>query len=275
MTTRTLNTGADDLLCSVTNHVATITLNNPEKRNAFSETLTPALRRMLDETEADPDVRVLVITGAGGGFCAGGDISGMGAALSGGSDRPDADAMIARLQQAQETISLKLYEYSKPTIAALPGAAAGAGMSLALAADMRIATDSAFLTSAFAKIGLSGDFGGSWLLTNLIGPGRAKEIYYTSRRITSDEAHALGLFNRVVPETELVAETTALANQLAASAPIALRYMKENLNRAAVTDLRTALKLEADRMIRTMLTEDHKQAAQAFMEKRAPVFKGN
>lgn len=274
MTTRTLDTGTDELLCSVTNHVATITLNNPTKRNALSDNLTPALRRMLDATETDPDVRVLVLTGADGAFCAGGDIGGMGATLSGGADVPDADAMIQRLQQGQETVSLKLYEFAKPTIVALPGPAAGAGMSIALAADIRIAAQSAFVTPAFGKIGLSGDFGGSWLLAHLIGPGRAKEVYYTSRRINADEGHTLGLFNRVVPDEDLITETTALANELAAGAPIALRFMKENHNRAMTTDLRSAMKMEADRMIRTMLTQDHKQAAQAFIEKRTPEFKG-
>lgn len=273
MTTRHLDTGTGELLCSVTDHVATITLNNPAKRNALSDNLTPALRRMLVETEADTDVRVLVLTGAEGAFCAGGDVGGMGDTLTGGQ-APDADAMIARLRQAQETVSLKLHEFAKPTIAALPGAAAGAGMSIALACDMRIAGAAAFLAPAFGRIGLSGDFGGSWFLSRLIGPGRAKEIYFSSRRIDADEGAALGIFNRVVPDDQLMQATAGFAAELAAGPPIALRYMKENINRAATADLRTALTMEADRMIRTMLSDDHKGAARAFLEKRAPTFTG-
>ncbi len=274
MTTRTLDTGTDELLCSVTDHVALITLNNPAKRNALGGNLSPAFRQMLAETEADPDVRVLVVTGAGTAFCAGGDVGGMGATLAGGAARPDVDAMIRRLQTAQETMSLRLYEYSKPTIAALPGAAAGAGMSIALACDLRVAAHSAMMVPAFGAIGLSGDFGGSWLLAHLIGPGRAKEVYFTGRRILPKEGQELGIFNRVVPDESLLEETIALAAELAAGPPIALRYMKENHNRAMSTDLRTAMRMEADRMIRSMMTEDHKAAAMAFMEKSKPTFKG-
>lgn len=271
MTTRHLETGTDDLLCSVTDHVATITLNNPSKRNALGDALTPALRQMLLETEADSDVRVLVLTGAGEAFCAGGDIGGMGASLGA---ECSTDEMIRNLQHAQETVSLRLYEFAKPTIAALPGPAAGAGMSLALACDLRVAADSACLVPAFGHIGLSGDFGGSWYLSRLIGPGRAKEVYFTGRRIEASEGAALGLFNRVVPHADLPAATTELAGRIAAGPPVALRYMKENHNRAQVADLKTTMAMEADRMVRTMRTQDHKQAVTAFFEKKTPVFEG-
>ena len=271
---RILETGTDELLCSVTNHVATITLNNPSKRNALSDNLTPALCRMLAETEADADVRVLVLTGANGAFCAGGDVGGMGATLSGGAETPDIDAMIRRLRDAQNSVSLRLFEFSKPTIAALPGPAAGAGMSIALACDLRIASQDAFLAPAFGKIGLSGDFGGSWFLSRLIGPGRAKEIYFTSRRIDAQEGHALGVFNRVVAAKDLQAETVQLAGDLAQNAPIALRYMKANHNHAMSHDLPETLNTEATHMIRSMMTEDHRRAAEAFLQKRSPDFKG-
>jgi 2-(1,2-epoxy-1,2-dihydrophenyl)acetyl-CoA isomerase len=274
MTTRTLDTGTDKLLCSVTDHVATITLNNPSKRNALGDEMTPALRQMLAETEADPDVRVLVVTGAEGAFCAGGDIASMGNSLAGGQS-PDADGMIQRLREAQNTCSLRLYEYTKPTIAALSGPAAGAGMSIALACDMRICAASGFMLPAFGAIALSGDFGGSWLLSHYIGPARAKEFYFTNRRIHPDEGLALGLFNRCVADADLTSETQKMAQEIAKFAPMALRYMKENHNRARSVDLRTALDMEADRMIRTMLSADHKEGARAFMEKRQPDFKGN
>lgn len=274
MTTRTLDTGTDMLLCSVTDHVATITLNNPKKRNALGDEMTPALRKMLTETEADPDVRVLVLTGSEGAFCAGGDITSMGSALAGGGS-PDADAMIRRLREAQNTCSLRLYEYTKPTIAALPGAAAGAGMSIALACDLRICAASGFMLPAFGAIALSGDFGGSWLLSHYIGPARAKEFYFTNRRILPEEGFELGLFNRCVADKDLQKETHAMAHEIAQFAPMALRYMKENHNRARSVDLRTALDMEADRMIRTMLSADHSEGARAFIEKRQSDFKGH
>ena len=147
-------------------------------------------------------------------------------------------------------------------------------MSLALACYLRITGQSGFLYPAFGAIGLSGDFGGSWLLSHYIGPARAKEVYFGNRRILPDEGLALGLFNRVVSDEDLHKETRALAQQIAGFAPMALRYMKENHNRARSTDLRTAMNMEADRMIRTLLSEDHKEGARAFMEKRKPEFKG-
>jgi 2-(1,2-epoxy-1,2-dihydrophenyl)acetyl-CoA isomerase len=228
---------------------------------------------MLAQTEADSDVRVLFVTGAGTAFCAGGDINSMGERLTGG-DNFEQNAMVERLSKAQNAISLKLYEYPKPTIAALPGAAAGAGMSIALACDLRIAATSASLVPAFGMIGLSGDFGGSWYLSHLIGPGRAKEIYFTGRRISSEEGHAVGIFNHVVADEELMQTTAVMAAKLAAGPPIALSFMKANHNHAIVSDLRSTLQVEADHMIRSMLTEDHKQAAKAFMNKQKPVFSG-
>ena len=274
MTSRELDTGTAELTCTIADHVATITLNRPEKRYALGDVLTPALRQALLQTEADPDVRVLVLTGAGEAFCAGGDVSGMGDNLGGDTPR-SIDEMVRGLQHAQETVSLRLYDFAKPTIAALPGPAAGAGMSIALACDLRVAADTASLVPAFGRIGLSGDFGGSWLLQRLIGPARAKEVYFTGRRIEATEGAALGLFNRVVPFAQLHQQTAELAGQIAQSAPIALRYMKENHNRAQVTDLRSAMMMEADRMVRTMHTQDHKDAVKAFFAKQAPVFKGH
>jgi enoyl-CoA hydratase/carnithine racemase len=222
-------------------------------------------------------VRCVVITGAGRAFCSGGDVSGMGgAAVAASADapRPTLEDAVRRLQHGQETLTLRLFDLAKPTIAALPGAAAGAGMSIALACDLRIAAKSAFITSAFANIGLSGDYGGSWLLTQLVGVARAKELYYTSRRVGADEGLALGIFNEVVADDQLMARARALAQTIAAGPPIALRYMKENLNRAVGVDLRSALALEADRMVRCTRTEDHREAVQAFIGKRQPVFHG-
>ena len=206
--TEKIDTGTEELLGALDGHVATLTLNRPEKRNALSDDLTPALRQMLLDLDTDPRVRCLVITGAGEAFCAGGDVSGMGSGRSGSAPAPDAprpslDDAIRTLKHKQETLSLRLQEFSKPTIAALPGPAAGAGLSIALGCDLRIAADTAFVTTAFANIGLSGDYGCSWQLTQLVGTAKAKELFFTSRRVAAAEGLELGLFNEVVPFSEL------------------------------------------------------------------------
>jgi 2-(1,2-epoxy-1,2-dihydrophenyl)acetyl-CoA isomerase len=275
MDRKTVETGTDQLLCDVAAGVATITLNRPDKRNALSNELTPALRQTLLNVDADPAVRCVVITGAGRAFCSGGDVSGMGGqSAPTGEPRPTVEDAIRKLQHGQETLTLRLFDLAKPTIAALPGAAAGAGLSIALACDLRVAAKSAFVATAFANIGLSGDYGGSWLLTRLVGVARAKELYFTGRRVGADEGLALGIFNEIVADEDLMVRTRALAESIAAGAPIALRYMKENLNRAVGTDLRSALALEADRMVRCTRTEDHREAVAAFIGKRKPVFQG-
>ncbi len=277
MAARSLDTGTDQLLCELADGVATITLNRPDKRNALSDELTPALRQTLLTVEADPAVRCVILTGAGRAFCAGGDVSGMGsgaAAATAGAPQPTLDDAIRKLQHRQETLTLRLWDLAKPTIAALPGAAAGAGMCIALACDLRIAAKGAFITTAFANIGLSGDYGGSWLLTQLVGVARAKQLYFTGRRVGADEGLALGLFDEVVDDDALQARARQLASTIAAGPPIALRHMKENLNRALTVDLRTALALEADRMVRCAGTEDHREAVQAFIGKRQAVFTG-
>lgn len=286
---KAVDTGTEQLLAEIDDGVATITLNRPHKRNALSDELTPALRESLLRFDEDPEVRVVVLTGAGTAFCAGGDVSGMGSSkrgagpsrspAEGSKGRPDAvnrtfQDGVRELQRKQETLTLRLFDLSKPTIAALPGPAAGAGFSIALACDLRLAAESAFVTTAFANIGLSGDYGASWLLPQLVGIAKAKELFFTSRRIGAAEGLALGLFNEVVDDDRLAERTAELARAIADGPPVALRYMKENLNRAVGADLRTCLALEADRMSRSAQTEDHREAVAAFLAKRAPVFKG-
>lgn len=273
MTVQHLNTGTEQLQCSLSGHVATLTLNNPRKRNALGSEMTTALTEMLTQLDINPDVRVLVVTGAGDAFCSGGDVSDMGDALAGGGE-PDAHLMIRNLRTIQNNTVLQLYNFSKPTIATLPGPAAGAGMSLALACDLRVCAASGYLLPAFGGIGLSGDFGGSWLLNHAIGPAHAKEIYFRNKPIRPENGLALGVFNAVVTDAELAETTRTLANEIAQFAPKALIYMKENQNRARTADFRTCLDMEADNMIRTLLSEDHKEGAQAFLEKRAPIFRG-
>ena len=275
MSIEKIDTGTDELLCNVDERVATITLNRPEKRNALSDRLTPALRQTLLDLATRSDVGCVSITGSCIAFCAGGEVGGMGASKTpADAPPPSAEERTRTLIQKQETLTLRLADHAKPTIASLPGVAAGAGLSIALACDIRIAAASTFITTAFRNIGFSGDYGGSWLLTQLIGPSRAKDLYYTARRVHADEAVQLGLFNRVVADEELASATLELARQIASGPPIALGYMKENINRAVTGDLRSCLALEADRMTRCAATKDHKEAVSAFLEKRPPLFSG-
>ena len=171
-------------------------------------------------------------------------------------------------------VSRLIHEIPKPTIAMVRGAAAGAGMSIALACDLRIASENARIITAFAKVGLSGDFGGSWFLTQLVGPAKARELYLLADAVEAEEALALGIVNRVVPDGKLEEETTAMAKRLAHGPSVTLGYMKKNLNAAISQPLAQCLDLEAMHHASTSLTEDHKEAAQAFVEKRKPIFQG-
>ncbi len=270
----TIDTGTDELLASLNQRVATVTLNRPAKRNALSDRLTPALRQVLLYLEQRPDVGCVVITGADTAFCAGGDVSGMGEGSHPESDN-EADHYEAKLQelvQRQETLTLRLHQLAKPTIAVLPGVAAGAGFCIALACDLRIACESAFVTTGYRNIGFSGDYGGSWLLSQLVGPARTKELYFTGRRVAAEEALQLGIFNRVVPDAQLPEVAAALARDIADGPALALDYMKKNINAAQGMDLRSSLALEAERLLRCADTADHREAVSAFMEKRPPVF---
>ncbi len=271
-----LETGTDHLLARVEERVAVLTLNRPERRNALSGPMLQALARVLEELEAADDVGAVVLTGAGGAFCAGGDVKGMAEGEVEGSGAPASgiDAAIHRQRLSQRTTAGRLYSMPKPTLAALPGAAAGAGLSLALACDLRIAAERAVLVTAFARVGFSGDYGGSFFLTQLVGSAKARELYYLSERVAAHEAERLGLVNRVVPDEKLEAETLELARRLAHGPGVAYRYMKENLNRAVGGELGECLDLEATHHVHCGQTEDHRNAARAFVEKREPVFRG-
>ncbi|MDJ0869902.1 MAG: enoyl-CoA hydratase [Myxococcota bacterium] len=268
-----LDTGTPELLGRIDGRVAVLTLNRPEARNALSDTLTPALRRAVARLADDPGVGCVVLTGAEGAFCAGGDVKGMGG--SGGARRSVRfEDAVEDLRERQITLTAAIYEMPQPTIAALPGPAAGAGLSIALACDLRLAARSAFVTTGFANIGMSGDYGASFFLTQLVGSAKARELFFTADRVPAAECERLGIVNRVVPDEALMDETLALAERLAAGPPIAYRYMKENLDRALRADLRTCLAHEAENLVRTALTEDHREAVRAFVEKRRPRFQG-
>jgi 2-(1,2-epoxy-1,2-dihydrophenyl)acetyl-CoA isomerase len=272
---RTIDTGTDDLLATVDEGVATLTMNRPERRNAMSRAMNEALATTLAEVEVADDVGCVVLTGAGGAFCAGGDVKGMASSGDPG-DGPSTtyDAGVHRQRLNQRAISQRLYEMPKPTIAALPGAAAGAGLSLALACDLRYATPNAVLTTAFAKVGFAGDYGGTWFLTRLVGSGKARELYYFSDKLSSEEAERLGIVNAIFPIETFTEDVAELAGRLAAGPTVAYRYMKENLNRAVHGELGECLDMEAAHHIRTGQTDDHREAAKAFVEKRQPTFRG-
>jgi 2-(1,2-epoxy-1,2-dihydrophenyl)acetyl-CoA isomerase len=278
---RILKTGTEDLLAHVEDRVAVLTMNRPARRNAFSGEMLAGLQSVLAEVEVAPDVGCVVLTGAGGAFCAGGDVKGMadsggeGGKQGGKQGRPTTDEAIHRQRLSQRATSGKLYSMPKPTLAALPGAAAGAGLSLALACDLRIAAENAILTTAFAKVGFSGDYGGTYFMSKLVGAAKARELYMLSDRVDALEAERLGLVNRVVPEDALEKETLALAQRLANGPSVAYRYIKENINRALEgATLGECLDLEATHHVHASFTQDHKNAAKAFVEKRKPVFEG-
>lgn len=262
-------TGTKEVLCEVRDRVATITLNRPDAKNALTMDMKEALYVLVRDLERDNEVGCLVLTGAGSAFSAGGDTKKMQK-----EGKPPVMADRQRQLRWEHELPRMLHRSSKPTIAALPGAAAGAACSLALACDLRIASEDAFLVTSFAKLGLSGDYGGSWFMTKLVGPAKAREIYFTSDRVDAATCLELGLFNRVVPKEALAEETFTLAAKIAAGPPIALRYMKANLNRALEEDLETCLRYEADRMVRGAQSEDYTEAVAAFAEKRAPRFRG-
>jgi enoyl-CoA hydratase/carnithine racemase len=271
----TIDTGTNELLCEIRDRVAVITLNRPEARNALSDHLTPALRTMIKACGENRRVGALLITGAGTAFCAGGDVKGMGAHRDKHKLAMSFDERVADLQERQRLLTGALVSLRKPTLAALPGAAAGAGLAIAMACDIRIAAESAFVTTGYLRVGLSGDYGMAWLLTRLVGTSRARELMFTGDKVDARRCEAIGLVNRVVPDAKLRDEAFAMARTMAAGPTLALRYMKDNLDEALAFDFATARDHEAERLIRTTLTADHREAVQAFIEKRKAVFEFN
>ena len=267
--TRAIETGSDELLCRVEQRVAVLTLNRPEAKNALTLPMKRALAELVPALGADDAVGALLLTGAGRAFCAGGDTKRM--AQEGAPPAPEDRKQQLRWEHG---IPLALYRMPKPTLAALPGPAAGAGFSLALACDLRVMAESAFVTTSYVKLGLSGDYGASWFLTHLVGPAKARELMFTAARLDAADCLALGLANRVVPDDALATAAFAWAREIAAGPPVALRYMKENLNRALTEDLQACLDVEAERMVAGAFTEDYVEAVRAFGERRAPRFKG-
>lgn len=272
--TRSIETGSEHLTAVVTDGVAVITMDRPERRNAMTNDMLSGLAVALDDVETASDVRCVVLTGAGGAFCAGGDVKGFAEGDGAGGGAASWDVGVHEQRISHHKTSGVLYNMPKPTLAALPGPAAGAGLSLALACDLRVAVDTAILTTAFARVGLAGDYGGTWFLTQLVGPAKAKELYFLPERMDMDTALDLGIVNKSVPVDDYQATWTDMAARLAAGPPIAYRYMKENINRSVTGELATTLDLESTHHRRTGTTADHMEASKAFVEKREPVFEG-
>ena len=269
-----IETGTPDLQANLDAGVLTLTMNRPEARNAMSRAMVAALAEQLAAAELDPAVKCIVLTGAGRGFCAGGDVKGMAASGDGTVGSNTIDGAIHRQRVNQRATAGKLFKMPKPTLAALPGPAAGAGLSLALACDMRIMASNAILTTAFARVGFSGDYGGTYFLSQLVGSAKARELYFLSDRVSADEALRLGLANWVCAPEELADKTRAIALRLANGPTVAYRYMKENLNRAMAGEVDDCMDLEATHHIHCGQTEDHREATKAFVAKREPVFHG-
>ncbi|MBS0241300.1 MAG: enoyl-CoA hydratase/isomerase family protein [Proteobacteria bacterium] len=262
-----------DLLVRREDGVLVLTFNRVEARNAFTPAMIERMGEELAAAELDREIGCVVVTGAGDAFCAGGDVKAM-AKMNAAGGAPDPLQRMEKQRQTQRLTALRLYQMGKPTIAALPGAAAGAGFSMALACDMRIAADTATMTTAFAKVGLTGDYGGTYLLTQLVGTAKARELYLLADKIDMKEALRLGMVNWVVPRAELEKTTMEIAKRLASGPKIAHRLIKDNLNRALTATFADCLDMESRNLAEARFSEDHKEAAAAFAEKRAPKFKG-
>ncbi len=273
----------DHLIETQHGFLTVLTMNRPESLNAFSPSMMAGINEALPRLAADPNCRALMLTGVGRAFSAGGDVKGFAANASTTSSNdtdqhhdakpPTIEARAAGLRQSTSIVEV-LHTMPKPTIAAIPGVAAGGGFSLALACDIRLASSIARFTTAFNKLGLSGDYGGSYFLTQLVGAAKARELYFTSDIIGVDEAHRLGIVNQVFDKETFENEALDFAEKLASMPPISSGLMKQNLNRALTSDLASVLDLEAVNMMTCFDSNDHKAGAKAFVTKQAPVFTG-
>jgi 2-(1,2-epoxy-1,2-dihydrophenyl)acetyl-CoA isomerase len=250
-------------------HVATLILNRPDRMNALNADLVLALNAALTRVEADPEINVVVLAGAGRAFCAGGDL----AVIGKGRQESDVTELQPILRSGMEAV-LKIRTMRQPVIAAVHGAAAGAGMNIALAADIRIASEDAMFGQNFAKVGLFPDYGGTFFLPRLVGPAKAAELFYTGEMIDAAEALRIGVVNRVVPLAQLEAEARALAHKIANGPSVAIRAVKQTLFGREREELTTLLNLEVEQQMKCFSSEDCGEGLRAFFEKRPPKFQG-
>lgn len=260
-----------DIIYEKADRVVTVTLNRPDSRNALGGTMSAELAEALEEANADEEVGALVITGAGKGFCSGADLSSLG-----GSSGQVSRGLVSRSPAAGgiRSFALQLQNFEKPSIAAINGAAAGAGLSLALACDMRIASDRARFTQSFIRRGLVPDTGSSYFLPRVVGMARAMEMVLTGDFLDAQQAREYGLVSRVVPHDDLMKEATDLARRIAAGPPVATKLARRLLQRGAVSDLHSALEFEGYLQGVCLGTEDFREGVAAFLEKREPRFSG-
>jgi 2-(1,2-epoxy-1,2-dihydrophenyl)acetyl-CoA isomerase len=249
--------------------IVVLTLNRPDRLNAIHTELAEALLASLRRAAADDAVRCVVLTGAGRAFCSGGDLK-----LLAEVRQRNAPEELRRLLEAGHALIAEICAMPKPVVAAVNGPAAGAGMNLALACDIRIAADSASFGENFARVGLFPDFGGTFLLPRLVGPARAAELFYTGEMISAEEAARIGIVNRVVPAARLDEEVRALAARLAAAPPLAVRSVKQVLFGRELEALRQAMEFEAGQQVACFGSADAMEGFTAFFEKRTPVFRG-
>ena len=286
-----VDTGTTTLLARIEEGVGVLTFNSPEKRNSLGDDFTPFLRDMIRKFAVDDGVRCVLLTGAGSAFCAGGNVKAMAGADDSGRAPPPSlerttwtglplgtsDVNHGDMFTKQATLTGAIFEMKKPTLAALPGAAAGAGMSIALSCDIRLAAKSAFVTTAFRNVGLSGDYGSSWLLPQLVGPAKAKQLFYTAQRVQSDEALKLGIFQEVYDDESMHTEALEMAKTIAAGPRHAISNYKQNIN-AAIQGIGfdAGLDNESKAMARNSAnpeaSADATEAIRSFLEKRKPVF---
>jgi enoyl-CoA hydratase/carnithine racemase len=258
------------LLYEVKDGVATLTLNRPERLNALGGSLRDDLHDAITRSSADPEVRVMVITGSGKGFCAGGDVKAMNEAKEGKRERP----LLEKIAPGRDRTLLAMRDAPQPIIAAVNGAAAGAGMNLALGCDIRIASTAAKFSQAFVKRGLHPDWGGTYFLPRVVGMAKAAELIFTGDLIDAQEALRLGIVSQVVQPEELMATAYALARRIAAGPPVAIRLAKKSLYDNAERDLKSSLERETFSQNIASETEDAREGIRAFVEKRDPKFQG-
>ncbi len=263
-----------DLLETFEDGVLTLTMNRPEVRNALNVPLAQSLNEAARRAADDPAVRCLVVTGAGGAFSAGGDINAFPS--SDGDDAPSPTPLVPQVHTLRQAVEFSrlVHEMPKPTLAVIPGPAAGAGLSLALACDLRFCLDTAKLTTAFSRIGVSGDCGGSYFLPKIVGAAKARELYFTSEVITGREAYEIGLVTRVAGAESFEEESRAFARSLADLPTVAIGFIKKNLNAAEDATMSDTFDLEATHMALALETDDHKRALQAFVNREPAVFEG-
>jgi enoyl-CoA hydratase/carnithine racemase len=262
--------GAQLVTYAVENHVATITLNRPERRNALNFPAYAELETALRAAVADPDARCVVVTGADPAFCSGDDVLEIMAAPRPVETKPNAPVV----RHQPTPAAMAALECDKPLIAAVNGAAVGWGMELALYADIRICSEKAKFAELFIKRGLVCDVGGFYRLPSIVGPAKAAELLFTGDVISAEEALRIGLVSEVAPHAELMTRAYGLAGRIAVNPPLALRYMKEGLRKATYGDPREIGGWAIETIRALMKTEDHKEGVASFLEKRAPVFSG-